>query len=169
MIIEKERIISYTGHRPGPKIFKSDYYSDENFNTLVDFACQVLLREKPDLSITGGALGWDQAVAQASLNLAMPYELHIPFEGFDSNWPTKSRNRLKDLMESAEKVKVVCGSYSLGAYQKRNESMVDTSDKVIALFDFSSGGTANCVSYAKSKNKPITHVYHAWLEYRDAK
>lgn len=33
--------------------------------------------------------------------------------------------------------------------------MVDLSDKVIAVWNGKSGGTANCVKYAKTVDKPI--------------
>lgn len=39
--------------------------------------------------------------------------------------------------------------------QKRNEYMVNLADKVIAVWGGSSGGTANCVRYAKSVGKEI--------------
>lgn len=39
--------------------------------------------------------------------------------------------------------------------QKRNEYMTDNSDIVIAVWDGSKGGTANCVRYAKKLNKEI--------------
>lgn len=47
-----------------------------------------------------------------------------------------------------------------GAYQKRNEYMVDNSDYVIAVWNGkNSGGTYNCIRYAKKQNKKITYIY----------
>ena len=39
--------------------------------------------------------------------------------------------------------------------QTRNEWMVDKADVVIACFDGTNGGTANCVNYAREKNKEL--------------
>jgi uncharacterized phage-like protein YoqJ len=54
-------------------------------------------------------------------------------------------------------------------YQKRNEWMVDHAQMVIAVWDGSSGGTANCVKYALKQGKrvwqinPATHEV-GWIE-----
>lgn len=42
--------------------------------------------------------------------------------------------------------------------QVRNEYMVNLADKVIAVWDGSSGGTGNCVAYAKKKEKEIIMI-----------
>jgi uncharacterized phage-like protein YoqJ len=39
--------------------------------------------------------------------------------------------------------------------QKRNEWMVDHADAVIAVWDGSPSGTANCIGYARKKRRPI--------------
>jgi len=39
--------------------------------------------------------------------------------------------------------------------QARNTWQTDKADKLLAVFDGSSGGTGNCVKYAKSKGKTI--------------
>lgn len=44
-------------------------------------------------------------------------------------------------------------------YQKRNEFMVDNSDIVIAVWDGSSGGTANCVKYALKKGRMVWRIF----------
>ena len=45
------------------------------------------------------------------------------------------------------------GGYAGYKLQKRNEWMVDHCDILIAVWDGTSGGTANCVNYAQSVNK----------------
>jgi uncharacterized phage-like protein YoqJ len=45
-------------------------------------------------------------------------------------------------------------------YQKRNEWMVDNADVVMAYWSGStSGGTYNCVQYAKKVGKPLANIY----------
>lgn len=47
-----------------------------------------------------------------------------------------------------------------GAYQKRNEYMVNNSDYVIAVWNGkTNGGTYNCIQYARKQNKKITYIY----------
>ena len=41
------------------------------------------------------------------------------------------------------------GGYAAWKMQKRNQFMVDHSNLLIAVWDGSSGGTSNCVAYAK--------------------
>ncbi len=49
-------------------------------------------------------------------------------------------------------------TYKSYLMQVRNEYMVNLADKVIAVWDGSSGGTGNCVAYAKKKEKEIIMI-----------
>jgi uncharacterized phage-like protein YoqJ len=42
--------------------------------------------------------------------------------------------------------------------QDRNKWMVDHCDALVAIWNGTSGGTANCVKYALSVNKPIVMI-----------
>ena len=42
--------------------------------------------------------------------------------------------------------------------QRRNEYMVDKADTLIAVWNGTSGGTANCVKYAKKKGVDIVRL-----------
>jgi len=49
--------------------------------------------------------------------------------------------------------------YSIDKMQKRNEWMVDNCDLLIAVWnEDKSGGTYNCIQYAKSVNKEVIYV-----------
>jgi len=50
------------------------------------------------------------------------------------------------------------GGYSARNMQRRNEWMVDHSDKVLAVWDGSNGGTGNCVAYARSIGREIIRI-----------
>lgn len=45
--------------------------------------------------------------------------------------------------------------------------MVDDADRILALWDGSSGGTANCVGYANDIKKPITNLWPVYKMIRD--
>jgi uncharacterized phage-like protein YoqJ len=59
---------------------------------------------------------------------------------------------------------IVCeGGYHPDKLQKRNIWMVDRSTAVLALWDGSKGGTANCVKYAEKVSVPVFNVWPGWL------
>jgi uncharacterized phage-like protein YoqJ len=46
--------------------------------------------------------------------------------------------------------------------QRRNEWMVERADVILALWNGSSGGTANCVAYARQRGSRIVNVWEAF-------
>ncbi len=48
------------------------------------------------------------------------------------------------------------------AMQWRNEFMVDHSQLILACFDGSPGGTANCLKDAETQGKPVVNTYPKW-------
>ena len=92
----------------------------------------------------------------------------IPFKKQTGNWiDAKSIERYNRQLSWANEViyvdeidgyrfdKVDIGEYHPYKMQLRNQYMVDNSNIVLAVWNGSSGGTANCVRYARSKNKEI--------------
>lgn len=155
-------IICGTGHRP-PKL---GGYGDKVYERLVTLASWWLWAfDHPGmLVISGGALGWDQALATASYHEAIPYHLYLPFPDFDSKWPAGSRKVLEWQCKKAEIVKYTSEpGYAPWKMQVRNEAMVNASDLVLALWDGSDGGTANCVRYAEKVGKKVENL---WDRYR---
>lgn len=150
-------IVAFTGHRPdklgGYKIPNPTYIK----------VCQKIestLKElNPEKVISGMALGVDQWAAFISYKLKIPFIAAVPFINQECKWPTSSQETYNKLIKLAsEKVIVSDGEYSANKMQVRNEWMVDHCDQLIAIWDGSSGGTGNCVNYAKSKNKLIIYI-----------
>lgn len=107
-------------------------------------------------AISGMALGVDQWAAETCVALGIPFTAAIPFEGQESKWPWRAQRHYRELLEMAEERVVVCpGDYRPFKLQKRNEWMVDNCTLLIAVWDGSPGGTANCVRYATSIERPI--------------
>jgi uncharacterized phage-like protein YoqJ len=147
-------IIAATGHRPD----KLGRYKLPN--PTYTYVCQetkkLLLQLKPDKCISGMALGFDQYFAMVCIRLGIPFIAAVPFEGQESVWPEQSKRAYHFLLKKASEVVIVSeGGYLASKLQARNEYMIDRADQVIAAFDGSSGGTKNCVEYARSKNKVI--------------
>lgn len=151
-------IICATGHRP-QKL--PGGFSPSTFNLLVKTAGE-WLDANPRVSevISGMALGWDQAIAQAALDRMIPVHAFIPFPGQADGWPMESHVRYQKLLRQCASHRTISrGPYHPGMMQIRNEAMVDASGLVVALWDGSSGGTGNCVKYAESCMKEIVNLW----------
>lgn len=150
-------IVAFTGHRPdklgGYKLPNPTYVH----------VCQqiekVLLDVKPEKAICGMALGVDSWAANVCRKLNIPYIAAVPFEGQEKAWPESSQRIYQSLLNRASEKVIVCeGAYAAYKMQVRNVWMVDHCDILIAIWDGTPGGTANCVSYAKSKGKQIIFI-----------
>jgi uncharacterized phage-like protein YoqJ len=118
-----------------------------------------LLELKPEKCISGMALGWDQYSANVCIKLGIPFDAYIPFLGQEKAWPQKSQTTYHKLLAKAANQIIVCaGGYAAYKMQVRNEAMCNNCDILIACFDGTNGGTANCINYAKSKNKKIIFI-----------
>lgn len=154
--------VCVTGHRPS-KLYGYDLIVPkwlslkEKFKgLLVELGC--------DESITGMALGVDTVFALAVLELkgeGRNIKLHcaIPCRNYSCKWLDVSVRQYNDILSKADIVTLVSDSeYKPYLLQKRNEYMVDLADKVIAVWDGTCGGTANCVRYAQSVGKEIIQL-----------
>lgn len=154
-------ILCGTGHRPN----KLGGYGQDVFDRLVALAERHLLELIPELVISGMALGWDQALAQAAVNLKIPFHAYIPFAGQEGRWPKQSQQLFYQLRVAADKrIHTSDGGYAPYKMQMRNRRMVDASSLVLALWDGSSGGTANCVAYASKTGTEILNIWDEWNE-----
>ncbi len=157
-MLKTNRIVSGTGHRPD----KLGGYSDEVFNKLIEIAENALKQIKPTGVISGMALGWDMALAQAAINLEIPLIAAIPFIGQESKWEKESQDYYNELLSKAQKIEIISdGEYSSKKMQIRNEWMVDNSDIVLAMYNGDTfGGTYNCIKYVERKTKPIINLFN---------
>lgn len=157
--------IGVSGHRPN-KLGGYDYLA---FNLLQSIFLEWLDKNPTKLVRTGMALGWDQAVAQACITANVPFTAVIPFIGQENAWPEKSQVYYRWLIERAESQLVVSsGGYAAWKMQVRNEWIVDNVSKLIVMHDGSTGGTNNCIKYAKKKGfteEQIINLYDVWNQH----
>lgn len=150
-------VIAFTGHRPekigGFKLPNPTYIK-------ICRAIDAKLKElKPEKVISGMALGVDQIAAFIAYQLDIPFIAAIPFKGQESKWPLVSQQTYHKLLKLAVGQVIVSeGGYSPEKMQIRNEWMVNHSDQLIAIWDGTAGGTANCVAYAEKVKKPIIRI-----------
>ncbi len=155
-------VIAATGHRPQ----FCGGYSEEAHNRRVALATAVLLRLKPDHFISGMAEGWDQATAQACVDLSIPWTAAVPFEGQESRWSPESQAYYWELRTKATKVEIICPEFSRAAYHIRDRWMVDNADSVLALWNgLPKGGTYATIKYAEKQGKLVTNVWSSWEKY----
>ena len=152
-----EVILAFTGHRPN-KLGGYDYHNP--LNKLVERAMEKAIEEiNPTKIISGMALGVDQLAANLAQMNSIPWIAAVPFRGQELAWPKQSQTLYHRLLETASEVVIVSeGDYSPQKMQVRNQWMVDHSNILLAVWDKSAGGTANCIRYAEAQGKPIRFI-----------
>lgn len=152
-------VLMVTGHRPD----KLGGYLPEARAKLHAFALEHVARHKPAELVSGMALGWDTACALAALDLGIPLTAALPFAGQESRWPDAAQHIYRYILGRAARVEIVRpGGYVAWKMQERNEWMVKNSEAILALWNGSPGGTANCVSYAKNRLREVDNVWPQW-------
>lgn len=149
--------VSATGHRPD----KLGGYSVEAAAFLQAFARFQLSMLQPTRVTSGVALGWDTAIALAALDLGLPLICAVPFAGQELRWSLESQRLYHSILERAQAVEVICsGGYSPIKMQLRNIAMVGDCDLILACWDGSPGGTANCVAFAEAEGRLVLNCYN---------
>ena len=145
----RKRRCCFTGHRP------------ENLECSEEEAIQALRTAIRDAYgsgyrtfISGMARGVDIWAAELVLKeREVHQDIHLicalPHPDFETRWRAEWQRRYKTVLDHADLIKTICPTFSMSAYQKRNEWMVDHSGLVLALFNGQPGGTANTIDYAR--------------------
>lgn len=166
-------VVAGTGHRPDVL----GGYTEQARARLTEFARHCLNTHFKTVVdngnvISGMALGWDQALAEAAVSLGIPVLAAVPCDGQDATWPQTARKRYRAFLEHPlVRVHVVCpGPYKGWKMQVRNEWMVDRCRHLLALYNGDpEGGTANCVKYAWKKvergGQQTARIHNVWDEW----
>lgn len=151
-------MVAFTGHRPN-KLGGYDPNSPLNLKIKEAIRKELKATHPVYKAISGMALGVDQWAAEICLELHIPFIAAVPFIGQEKAWPKQSQDKYNELISKADMVEIVCeGGYAAWKMQKRNEWMVDNSTILIAVWDGTDGGTANCFKYAEKKGKTIIRI-----------
>lgn len=145
----------FTGHRP-QKLRRSE----KEIKVDLETAIQQAITDGYTTFITGMAYGVDiwagQIVVQLrKSNPALHLIAAVPFRGFEDRWSADWKRAYQELLEQADLVMYICPGYNAGAYQRRNEWMVDHSSRMIAVFNGEPSGTKNTIEYA---NKQAVYI-----------
>lgn len=158
------KVFAFTGHRP-PKL---GGYGEPVYSMIYELACKFLAEHRPDKVISGMALGWDTAVAEAALYLGIPLVCACPCESQPTQWPWKDQQKYQAILAQADSVAVVSpGPYAAYKMHLRDQWMVDHCDTLIALWDGSKSGTGTTVRYAAVEMKPVINLWDEFKAMRD--
>jgi len=150
-------IIAFTGHRASK--LGGYLLPNPTYNYVCQQTEKILKEMKPEKCYCGMVQGYDLYAANVCTKLNIPFIAAIPFLGQEKMWPEKSQKTYHSFLLKAESVVIVSeGSYSSYKMQLRNQYMVDNCDLLLACHDGSTGGTANCINYAKSIGRSIFKI-----------
>ena len=120
---------------------------------------EFILSKSPTLLLSGMALGVDQWAVELAIGAGIPFHAYVPFVGQEDSWPMSQRVYYRQLLKAAGQVIHVSNPpYAAWKMQKRNEAIVNACEHLLAVFDGSEGGTANCVAYARKVGRNITII-----------
>lgn len=148
----------FTGHRP-QKLRRSE----TEIKADLESAIQQAITDGYTTFITGMAYGVDIWAGQIVVRLrksnpALHLIAAVPFRGFEDRWSADWKRAYQELLEQVDLVKYICPGYNAGAYQRRNEWMVDHASRVIAVFNGEPSGTKNTIIYAQSISVPVVSL-----------
>lgn len=148
----------FTGHRP-EKIAQNPMIVKD----LLEVAIRKAVEDGFTTFITGMARGVDIWAGQIVLKLraqdsVIKLVAASPYKGFEERWSEEWQRQYKHLIEWADAVRYISPCYNKGAFQKRNEWMVDRSNLVIAFYNGESGGTRNTIKYAEEQNVEVINL-----------
>jgi uncharacterized phage-like protein YoqJ len=146
-------IIAGTGHRP-EKMPGEDVVRLQTLHSIKTLEGATF--------ISGMAAGFDLWAADVCLELGWDIWCARPWAGHKPR--VADAELYWKILKAAKKVVNIYETENYpGAwvYQKRNEWMVDNADRVLAYWDGTAGGTANCVAYAKEQEVPVRNIVNA--------
>lgn len=165
-------IISITGHRPNglPKQYGYNL-NNEAWSKIKEYIevtieeCYKYATQNEELTLVSGmALGvdtafWEVAAKLRKSNKNIRIEAALPFVGQEKKWTEKSQKQYKKMLSESDKVTIVSeGGFATYKMMARNRYMVNKSDIIIAVICKETGGTAQCVKYAKEHNKVVIEI-----------
>lgn len=162
-----------TGHRPTRFKFKYKENSAgcKRLKKRLHDQFALLYQEGVRRFYVGGALGVDMWAGEILLRMKEQTEfgdieliLALPFEGHDTEWEQRSRQRMAFLRKHcADTIIVVPDGWLLDdCYRQRNEYIVDRADVLVAVYDNDRSirsGTGMTVNYARKKKLPIILIH----------
>ncbi len=157
-MVDKMKVACFSGHRKLPE-------DCTELRTNLEKAIISLIKRGVVFFGSGGALGFDQEAAAAVLKLKKDYPhirlvmvLPCPPEEQSLKWNEQQKKRYYDLLDRADKVRVLSPRYTKSCMLDRNRHMVDCSAYLICYLREQHGGTFYTVNYAEQQGLEILRL-----------
>ncbi len=157
-MIEKTKVACFSGHRKLPE-------DCTELRTNLEKAIISLIERGVVFFGSGAALGFDQEAATAVLELKEKYPhirlvmvLPCPPEQQSLKWNEQQKKRYYDLLDRADKVRILSPRYTKSCMLDRNRHMVDCSAYLICYLREQHGGTFYTVNYAEQQGLEILRL-----------
>ena len=167
-------VLAGTGHRPEKLTLVDAHgvlrtaYEPAVTARVVALATAVLTRWQPSVVISGMALGWDLALAEAAVACGIPLQAFVPCESQPSRWAPAAQRHYATLLTQATEVRIVApGPYAAWKMTARNQAMVDAVGPTgvgATRWDGSRGGTADCVARAVAARRMMLVCWPFWVQ-----
>lgn len=109
---------------------------------------------------SGGALGFDMALASAAYILDIPFNMYLPCPNQEVKWKVEDQKRYQKMVSLAKEVHYFSDRYSVGAMYGRNTDLVRDADTMIVYWDRKeSGGTWDAVKKAGERKLDMINVW----------
>ncbi len=157
-MVDRSKVACFSGHRRLPQDCTELQANLEK--TIVE-----LIERGVVFFGNGAALGFDQMAAETVLRLKEDYPhirlvmvLPCPPEQQSSYWNDEQKKRYYEILEQADKVRILSPQYTEKCMLDRNRHMVDNSAYLICYLREQRGGTFYTVNYAERKGLEILRL-----------
>lgn len=159
LYLEKEKSITFTGHRIIP------FIRQEEVRTQLTTVVALAYKSGITCFYCGMALGFDLMAAEVVLSLKDKFPdirliAVVPFSGQSDRWAFSEQERYHRILAKTDKVVVLSGNYFRGCLLRRNDYMLSHSCDVIAYYDGKpQGGTFYTVKKAGRMKMDVVNIY----------
>ena len=131
-------VLAATGHRKFEDLIISKENFPEVYKSLIDHIKNI----NPTLILSGMAIGFDQMIIDAALELNIKFNAIIPFEGQELKWPKYQIDLYNIYLKKAQEIIYVSSrGFANWKFHKRNEYLVDNSESLVAFLKEKQSGT----------------------------
>lgn len=157
-MVERSKVACFSGHR---KLLEDCTELRSNLEKSII----TLIEQGVVFFGSGAALGFDQIAAETVLKLKEDYPhirlimvLPCPPEQQSSRWNYEQKKRYYEMLDRADKVRILSPQYTNSCMLDRNRHMVDNSAYLICYLREHSGGTFYTVNYAERQGIEILRL-----------
>lgn len=167
----KRKTVCFSGHRP-EKLPLSGSGGAKVIRVLKSILYKEILDSMSDgysCFITGLARGIDLWAGEIVMELkAQGEDIRLiavsPYKKHGESFKGEEKFILGNIMLKADEIICLGEDYSKGCLQRRNEYMVDRSDKLIAVVSDYKSGTGSTIRYAEKQGVPVRIINAKTLE-----